>query len=92
VASARALLEGLRAAGVLPVALAYGTREIEELSVALGLPLLAKFRAQYERAEDAPAAAGVGPATHGRGRDLTSPPKGRRPNGACDAVRMANPA
>ena len=53
VASARALLEGLRAAGVLPVALAYGTREIEELSVALGLPLLAKFRAQYERAEDA---------------------------------------
>ena len=55
VATARALVEGLREAGVLPVALAYGTREIEELSVALGLPLLAKFRAQYERADAAPA-------------------------------------
>ena len=54
VASARALLEGLRAAGVLPVALAYGTREIEELSVELGLPLLAKFRAQYERTDASP--------------------------------------
>jgi septum site-determining protein MinC len=61
VATARALVEGLREAGVLPVALAYGTREIEELSVELGLPLLSKFRAQYERgdggvAEPAPAA------------------------------------
>ncbi len=55
VASARALLDGLRAAGVLPVALAYGTREIEELATALQLPLLAKFRAQYERTEAAPA-------------------------------------
>ena len=58
VATARALVEGLREAGVLPVALAYGTREVEELSVELGLPLLAKFRAQYERSEgEAPAAA-----------------------------------
>ncbi len=45
---ARTLVEGLREAGVLPVALAYGTKEIEALSVQLGLPLLAKFRAQYE--------------------------------------------
>ena len=52
---ARNLLEGLRDAGVLPVALAYGTREIEALSESLGVPLLAKFRAQYERVEqDAP--------------------------------------
>lgn len=58
VASARALLDGLRQAGVLPVALAYGTREIEELSQALGLPLLAKFRAQYETAAAAPASVG----------------------------------
>ena len=49
-ASARALLEGLRAAGVLPVALAFGTTEVETLSREVGLPLLAKFRAQYERA------------------------------------------
>lgn len=54
--AAGALIDGLRDAGVLPVALAYGTREIEDLSVQLGLPLLAKFRAQYERSEPAPAA------------------------------------
>ncbi|MCM2336042.1 MAG: hypothetical protein NDI66_04585, partial [Pseudomonas sp.] len=56
VATARALLEGLRAAGVLPVALAYGTSETERLSEALGLPLLAKFRAQYERDDAGPPA------------------------------------
>ena len=51
VEDARALVDGLRDAGVLPVALAYGTKEIEALSQALGLPLLAKFRAQYERSD-----------------------------------------
>ena len=56
-ADARALVDGLRAAGVLPVALAYGTREIDALAEALGLPVLAKFRAQYERAEAPPSAA-----------------------------------
>ena len=48
---ARALVDGLREAGVLPVALAYGTKEVEALSQRLGLPLLAKFRAQYERTD-----------------------------------------
>jgi septum site-determining protein MinC len=55
--TARQLIDGLRDAGVLPVALAYGTSEIERLSEQLGLPLLAKFRASYERdgeAEPAP--------------------------------------
>lgn len=52
--TARALIDGLREAGVLPVALAYGTSEIERLSEQLGLPLLAKFRASYERDGDAP--------------------------------------
>ncbi|MCF7221113.1 septum site-determining protein MinC [Marilutibacter chinensis] len=52
-ATARALLDGLRDAGVLPVALAYGTTATERLSEALGLPLLAKFRAQYERSDAA---------------------------------------
>lgn len=55
--TARRLIDGLRDAGVLPVALAYGTSEIERLSEQLGLPLLAKFRASYERdgeAEPAP--------------------------------------
>jgi septum site-determining protein MinC len=45
---ARALVEGLHVAGVFPVALAYATKEVDLLSQALGLPLLAKFRAQYE--------------------------------------------
>ncbi|NCT86320.1 septum site-determining protein MinC [Stenotrophomonas acidaminiphila] len=61
-ASAQALLDGLRDAGVLPVALAYGTSEVEQLSVQLGLPLLAKFRAQYERADAAPPAPPPAPA------------------------------
>ncbi|MBW8311841.1 MAG: septum site-determining protein MinC [Rhizobium sp.] len=55
-AETRALLEALRGAGVLPVALAYGTSAIEALSREVGLPLLAKFRASYEReGEAAPA-------------------------------------
>ena len=53
--TARRLVDALRDAGVLPVALAYGSSDNEKLAVELGLPLLAKFRAQYERA-DAPAA------------------------------------
>ncbi|WP_349984575.1 septum site-determining protein MinC [Stenotrophomonas sp. WHRI 8082] len=62
VASAQALLDGLRGAGVLPVALAYGTSEIELLSQQLGLPLLAKFRAQYERGDAEPVTARQAPA------------------------------
>ena len=50
VATARSLLEALRDAGVLPVALAWGSGDNEQLAVQLGLPLLAKFRAQYEPA------------------------------------------
>lgn len=46
----RALVDGLRESGVLPVALAYGTSAIETLSQEVGLPLLAKFRASYESA------------------------------------------
>lgn len=61
--TARALIDGLRGAGVIPVALAYGTRETETLAEQLGLPLLAKFRAQYEPvAQTAPAPARAEPA------------------------------
>lgn len=49
-ADARALVDALREAGVIPVALAYGSSDNEQLAVQLDLPLLAKFRAQYERA------------------------------------------
>jgi septum site-determining protein MinC len=55
-ADARALVDALREAGVIPVALAYGSQDNEQLSIQLGLPLLAKFRAQYERGGDAPPA------------------------------------
>ena len=60
--TAQALITGLRQAGVLPVALAYGTSATEQLSEQLGLPLLAKFRAQYERDPAAAAAAAAAPA------------------------------
>ena len=43
-----ALIDALKTAGVLPVAIAYGTSAIEDLSLLTGLPLLAKFRASYE--------------------------------------------
>lgn len=54
--TARALVAALEAAGVHPVALAYGTPENDALAERLGLPVLAKFRSQYERAGEAPAA------------------------------------
>ena len=69
-ATARALLQGLRDAGVLPVALAYGSSDNEALAVELGLPLLAKFRAQYE-----PASAVAAPV--GATEAATSPPSRR---------------
>lgn len=56
-ATAQSLIDGLRGAGVIPVALAYGSRETEVLAEQLGLPLLAKFRAQYESSTAAPAPA-----------------------------------
>ena len=48
VKEADAILSAIRNAGMIPVALAYGTNEITELAEALGLPILAKFRAAYE--------------------------------------------
>lgn len=47
----RALLDALRAAGVLPVGLAYGDEATDALARRLDLPLIARFRAAYERAE-----------------------------------------
>jgi len=87
VATAKALLDGLRSAGVLPVALAYGTTETELLSQQLGLPLLAKFRAQYERAElDAVPAAPPPPAP------APAPEPARRARAATPAAVPATPA
>lgn len=64
--TARALLDALRAAGTIPVALAWGSSANEALAVELGLPLLSKFRAQYEPAAgdagQAPVATAAAPA------------------------------
>ncbi len=73
-ATAQALLAGLREAGVLPVALAYGTSEIDLLSQQLGLPLLAKFRAQYEKI-DGGAAAPAAPPPRAAPAPPPAPPK-----------------
>ena len=82
VATARALVEALREAGVIPVALAYGTSDNEALAVELGLPLLAKFRAQYEPAAprtDAPAAVPAAPPRAEDTRQTTTEPPARAP-------------
>jgi septum site-determining protein MinC len=51
------LLDAVRAAGMLPVGLAYGDTATDELSRRLGLPVIARFRAAFERADTAKAAA-----------------------------------
>ncbi len=85
-AEARTLVEGLREAGVLPVALAYGTKEIEALSQQLGLPLLAKFRAQYESAGAQAQAPGIATQLEPAAASLpaktpVAAPKSASPNG-----------
>ncbi|WP_395771837.1 septum site-determining protein MinC [Arenimonas sp.] len=51
--TADALIDALRNAGVMPVAIAYGTPAVEKLAEQVGLPILAKFRASFER-DDSP--------------------------------------
>ncbi|HET8897820.1 MAG TPA: septum site-determining protein MinC [Rhodanobacteraceae bacterium] len=62
---ARALLDAVLSAGMLPVGLAYGTSATGELASRLGLPVIAKFRAAYEHdtrpAPRAPAPAAAAP-------------------------------
>jgi septum site-determining protein MinC len=75
--TAMALVEALRDAGVLPVALAYGTSENDALARQLGLPLLAKFRASYESAaQPAAPAAEPAPSPASPAREAPQPPKG----------------
>lgn len=84
-ATAKALLDGLRSAGVLPVALAYGTSEIDLLSQQLGIPLLAKFRAQYETAAVSPPPPPPPPPARA---EPAAPWRGRR-RAACNATQCA---
>lgn len=58
-----ALLEAIRSAGMLPVGIAYGTAETEALAERMNLPLIAKFRAQYEPTAGAAAVPGASAAT-----------------------------
>jgi septum site-determining protein MinC len=78
-ATARALLDGLREAGVLPVALAYGTSDNDALAQQLGLPLLAKFRAQYERADGSEPAAPPAPSAKPPARPAQAEPAPVKP-------------
>ncbi|HRY00954.1 MAG: septum site-determining protein MinC [Rhodanobacteraceae bacterium] len=70
---ARALLDGLRDAGVCPVGIAFGSSSNEALARQLGLPSLAKFRAQYERS----------------GEVAAPTPEPARPKAAAEAPRSA---
>ncbi|MFL6588233.1 MAG: septum site-determining protein MinC [Luteimonas sp.] len=56
-ATAQALIDALRDAGALPVALAWGSPANAALAESLDLPVLSKFRAQYENADAVPAPA-----------------------------------
>jgi len=89
VEEARALVDGLRDAGVLPVALAYGTKEIEALSQQLGLPLLAKFRAQYERADGAPPPAPASEPSRAKASEPAPAPKPAASNAGPGLIQRA---
>ncbi|MEO8669710.1 MAG: septum site-determining protein MinC [Tahibacter sp.] len=56
------LLERIRAVGMFPVGLAYGTSENEALARSLQLPVFAKFRTAYERSSEEAAIAPALPA------------------------------
>jgi septum site-determining protein MinC len=77
---AQALIDALHGAGVLPVALAYGTSDNDALAQRLGLPLLAKFRAQYEPVDDSPTPVGAASAAK------SPPPRPRESEIAADAA------
>jgi septum site-determining protein MinC len=81
VATARALLDALRDAGVLPVALAYGSSDNEQLAMQLGVPLLAKFRAQYEPGAAVPVAPSPKPEIR---QAAAEPPVAARPATAAE--------
>ncbi len=90
-ATARALIEALREAGVLPVALAWGSSDNEKLAVELGLPLLSKFRAQYEAAPGAAesASAPAAPAPAAASRQQASAPAPARGASAPGLIQAA---
>ncbi len=82
-ATASALLDAVRAAGMLPVGLAYGDDATDALARRLGLPLIAKFRAAYERTGEQAAP----PAPAGHARHAPAPAEARAKPAAAPPVR-----
>ncbi|MEO7062272.1 MAG: septum site-determining protein MinC [Dokdonella sp.] len=73
----RDLLARIRASGMLPVGLSYGTSDNDALAQVLGVPVFAKFRAAYERASaeiDAPPPAHETPTAPSRETATASQP------------------
>ncbi len=81
-----ALLEAIRSAGMLPVGIAYGTAETEALAERMCLPLIAKFRAQYEPGHGDAAPAAV-PAASAR----SEAPRARPPWNPMPTAAAASP-
>lgn len=77
-ATVESLIAALKEAGVLPVAIAYGTSAVDALSRDVGLPLLAKFRASYER--------------HGAAEETAEPAPAPKKTAAQDPAPAAAPA
>ena len=73
VARAGVLLDAIRRAGMLPVGLSYSTSENEQLARELDLPLLAKFRAVYERQGGDESVTSIAPAAAASSRPKTVP-------------------
>lgn len=81
----RDLLARIHASGMLPVGLSYGTSDNDALAQELGIPVFAKFRAAYERADTEPA---VVPAP----ARATPPPPSREAPAAAKPAPAAAPA
>ena len=75
-ADVMALLDAVRAAGMLPVGLAYGDAATDALARRIGLPLIAKFRAAYDRAEGGAQAASPPAKGHAEAAPAPSAPAG----------------
>jgi septum site-determining protein MinC len=87
-----AMLEAIRSAGMLPVGLAYGTSETEALAERMGLPLIAKFRAQYEPAQGEAAPAAPAPVAAAPRAAEPAPVAGVEPGTAVTAQHHAGSA
>lgn len=81
-----ALLEAIRSAGMLPVGIAYGTPETEALAERMNLPLIAKFRAQYEPASG-DGAGQVAPPAPGRAEAPRAPLDADDANGSATTAQ-----